>query len=658
MEINVNLNHVQIKDELWSYYMKLVKEKVIPYQYEILNDRIEGAVPSGAINNFKIAAGLVQGEYEGRVFQDSDVAKWLEAVAYCLSWSPDKVLENLADGIIDLLESAQCADGYLNTYFAVKNPGNRWSNLLECHEMYCFGHLAEAAVAYYEATGKRKFLGIMIKYADLICDKFGDEAGKLRGYDGHQESELALMKLYRVTGDEKYLKLARFFLEERGAEPYYFDMEWEKRGRNYYYPHPSDVPPGASRKFNQSHLRPAEQSDAVGHAVRFAYMCTGMSDVAYETGDRELMDACRRLWDSAVDRNMYITGAIGSSRHGEAFTFDYDLPNDRVYGETCASLGMVFFACSMLKNEKDSKYADIMELELYNILLSGIALDGCSFFYVNPLEVNPKSCMYDPEMVKVKPLRQKWFATACCPPNIARTLGSIGKYVYSQTDKVIYVHLYISSETDFTVQGRHMKITNKSRYPRDGKIGFRFDLSDSVETTIAFRVPGWTKKYSIKLNGTELDNYQVNKGYAEVKRLFNSGDTIELDFEMSPRFYRSNDAVRYNAGKVALKVGPIVYCLEEIDNGNNLHNLSVDPTSIPVVGNCLNLPVEYNEIIVDGYKDINQNEKGLYSLCEKQERIRRKLKFIPYFLWCNRNDGEAKEMAVWIRESFVSDENL
>jgi len=651
MEKNISLSNVKIHDEMWSYYMDLVKNKVIPYIYDALNDRVENAEPSGAIRNFKIAAGYAQGEYTGRVFQDSDVAKWLEAVAYYLTWNPDAELEKLADSVIDIVVAAQHEDGYLNTYFTIKEPGKRWTNLYECHEMYCFGHLTEAAIAYYQATGKKKLLNAMIKYADLICENFGSEPGKLRGYDGHQECEIALVKLYKVTGEQKYLDLARFFLEERGAEPYYYDIEWERRGKTYYYPRPSEIPPSRQNKENiQAHKRPREQCEAVGHAVRFAYMATAMSDVAYETGDKDLLNACRRLWNSAVNKRMYITGAIGSTRHGEAFTFDYDLPNDRAYGETCASIGMVFFAYSMLKNEKKAEYADIMELELYNTILVGLGIDGQSFFYVNPLEVNPLSCQYDPDMIKVKPIRQKWFATACCPPNIARLISSLGKYIYSQTEETIYVHLYISSTTDFNVDGKRLTLINQSRYPWDGNIRFITRADEPIDTAIALRIPQWTEAFTVKVNGEEYINFKVENGYAIIQRQFKDGDTIELGLDVKPRFYYSNENVRYNAGKVALKAGPIVYCVEEIDNGDKLHSLLVDTSKQPLIVDTSQWPFRYNKIVVDGYREFSREDGALYTTSTPLRR-ETKVHFIPYFLWGNRNNGQPKEMKVWIRES-------
>jgi DUF1680 family protein len=344
------LNQVTLRDTFWSHYLDLVRQTVIPYQWEALNDRIPDAEPSHAVKNFKIAAGLEAGEYGGLVFQDSDVAKWLEAVGYSLATHPDPALEQLADEVIAIIGKAQQPDGYLNTYFTLKEPGKRWTNLHECHELYCAGHMMEAAVAYLKGTGKRALLDIMCRFADYIDTVFGSEPGKIQGYDGHQEIELALVKLYEVTGNEKYLNLSRFFIDERGKTPNFFVEEWRgRRGLSHWTKKVEGEP---NLAYNQSHKPVREQTEAVGHSVRAVYMYTAMADLAAQTGDEALYNACKRLWSNIITKQMYITGGIGSTHHGEAFTFDYDLPNDTVYAETCASIGLVFFAHRMLKMEQ------------------------------------------------------------------------------------------------------------------------------------------------------------------------------------------------------------------------------------------------------------------------------------------------------------------
>lgn len=360
------------------------------------------------------------------VFQDSDVAKWLEAVAYLLEEKRDSELEALADDVIELLGRAQQPDGYLNTYYTVKEPGKRWTNLRDNHELYCAGHLIEAAVAYFQATGKRRFLDIMCKYADYIGTVFGRGEGQIPGYDGHQEIELALLKLYEATGNENYLKLSQYFIDQRGQQPHYFDQEKEARGETgaFWY--------DGGYRYHQAHIPVREQKQAVGHAVRALYMYTAMAGLAAKTGDESLKQACQTLWENVTKRQMYITGGVGSSAFGESFTFDFDLPNDTVYAETCAAIVLVFWARRMLELEMDGKYVDVMERALYNGTISGMDLDGKRFFYVNPLEVWPKACERHDKR-HVKPVRQKWFSCACCPPNLARLIASIGHYIYSQT---------------------------------------------------------------------------------------------------------------------------------------------------------------------------------------------------------------------------------
>ena len=441
----VPLNKVKISDLFWSKYVELVRNTVIPYQWEALNDRVPDAEPSHAVTNLRIAAGLEEGEFRGFVFQDSDVAKWIEAVGYSLQSHPDSELEAAVDSIIDIIEKAQQPDGYLNTHFTIKQPDKRWTNLHECHELYVAGHMIEAAVAYHEATGKKKLLDIMCRFADYIDTVFGPEPEKIHGYDGHQEIELALVKLYRATGNERYLKLSKYFIDERGKEPNFFNIEWEKRGRYSFWTNTVSKKPDL--KYCQAHKPVREQKSAVGHAVRAVYMYAGMADIAAETGDNELMDACRVLWDNIVSKQMYITGGIGSTHHGEAFTFDYDLPNDTIYAETCASIGLIFFANRMLNIEQKSIYADVMERALYNNVLGAMSLDGKRFFYVNPLEVWPEASEKNPGRFHVKPVRQKWFACACCPPNVARLLTSLNNYIYSKNNNTVYT-FYISGEAE------------------------------------------------------------------------------------------------------------------------------------------------------------------------------------------------------------------
>lgn len=641
---SLQLKDVKINDTFWSNYIRLVQDVVIPYQWEALNDRVTDAEPSHSIRNFKIAAGLEEGEFYGYVFQDTDLAKWLEAVAYRLATHPDAALESLADEAIGLVEKAQQEDGYLNTYFTVKEPGKKWTNLRECHELYTAGHMIEAAVAYYQSTGKRKLLDVMIRFADYIDTVFGPEPDKLKGYDGHQEIELALAKLYHVTGDEKYLKLSKYFIDERGKEPYYFDIESEKRGHTvHFHGHPTQA-----RDYNQTHLPVRMQNTAEGHAVRAVYMCTGMADVAMETGDKELFETCRTLWNNIVSKRMYVTGGIGSVAYGEAFTFDYDLPNDTMYTETCASVGLIFFAHRMLKAEAKSQYADVMESSLYNTVLAGMSYDGKRFFYVNPLEVLPEASEKNKNREHVKPVRQKWFSCACCPPNVARLLMSLGQYIYTVGENTIYTHLYIGGESTIDMEGTPVKLAQETNYPWDGKIKLKVSVPQSKKFKIALRIPGWCKEYAIEKNGRKLEvGSVINNGYVMLDGVWDDADLIELNLSMPIEQIQSNPKVRANAGRLALQRGPLVYCLEEIDNGSNLSAISMSLDA--------KLTAEYDGNLLDGAVTIKGNayrtddsewDGQLYRTARENEKPV-KFKAVPYCMWGNRTPGE---MLVWFRQ--------
>ncbi len=636
------LKNIMISDSFWNKYIKLVHEVVIPYQWDAINDRVEDAEPSHAIKNFRIAAGLEQGEFYGFVFQDTDLAKWLEAVAYRLETHPDKNLEELADEAIELIEKAQQADGYLNTYFTIKEPGRRWTNLTECHELYTAGHMIEAAVAYYRATGKRKLLDVMCRFADHIASVFGTEPGKLRGYDGHQEIELALVKLYEATGEEKYLKLSKYFIDERGRKPNYFELETARPDYKKHFPGDAMM----SKEYNQSHLPVREQDTAEGHSVRAVYMLTGMADLAALTQDGELLEACRRLWKNIVQKRMYITGGIGSTSEGEAFSFDYDLPNDTMYTETCASIGLIFFANRMLKAEPISSYADVMERALYNNVLAGMSMDGKSFFYVNPLEVWPEASEKSPIKKHVKAVRQKWFGCACCPPNVARLLSSLGQYIYTTDENTLYTHLYIGGEAKTDIAGTQTVIRQTTNYPWDGKVILEVRPEIEKEFGIALRIPDWCDSYSISVNGVSVTP-EIKDGYAIIQRNWKQGDRIELNLDMDIKLMQSNPLVRSNAGKLALQRGPLVYCLEETDNGENLSTISIPVDS--------NLTAEFDPETAGGVVVITGNayrtetcgwDENLYRTAKIEEKPTT-IKAVPYCVWGNRNPGE---MLVWIRQ--------
>ena len=640
---NVPLRQVTIDDKFWNHYTKLVKDVIIPYQRQALNDEIPDVEPSHALENFRIAAGEAEGEFYGEVFQDSDVAKWLEAIAYSLTTQRDPELEKVADDAIDLIARAQQPDGYLNTFFIIGDRmGRRWSNLLEAHELYSAGHLIEAAVAYYEATGKSKFLDVVCRYADHIDSVFGAGPGKLKGYPGHQEIELALVKLYKVTKDERYLNLARYFVDERGQKPNYLQLEYEQSSDKSRYKNP----PEWGVKYSQAHLPVREQTTAEGHAVRATYLYSAMADLALETGDDELAEACKRLWENVTQRRMYVTGGIGSQAYSECFTFDYDLPNDTAYTETCASIGLIFWAQRMLNFDPDSQYADILEQALYNGALAGMSLDGKRFFYVNPLEVWPEACTKRHDKRHVKTTRQGWFSCACCPPNLARLLASLGQYAYSYCRDEIYVHLFMAGTAEVSVNDISVRLTQRTNYPWDGKVEFEVNPSETSEFTLALRIPGWCAYPSLRINGRHVElKTIIEKGYAKIARLWVKGDRVELDLPMEvKRIYAPN--LRMNAGKVALRRGPIVYCLEEVDNGSVLTDISLPRDAAFKSEFYPDLLGGIVAISSEALRRAQSSGEGLYTE-QPPRQISVSITAIPYYAWNNRGEGE---MLVWIRE--------
>lgn len=627
------LKDVRVTDGFFSDYAELVRTEVIPYQWEALNDRIPGAEKSGCIHNFRIAAGEEEGEFVGMVFQDSDLGKWLEAVAYSLTTHPDKKLEAVADDVIDLMARAQRPDGYMDTYFIIKEPHNRWKCLRDCHELYCAGHILEAAVAYYKATGKRRFLDVMKKYMDYILTVFGTEEGKLHGYPGHEEIELALCRLYDVTGEKKYLDLAQYFINQRGTEPNYFIEELKTRGDSFHW----DGNDKQGMEYFQANQPVRRQKDAVGHSVRAVYLYSGMADVAMRTQDESLKEACRTLFRSIAEKRMYVTGGIGSTYNGEAFTFDYDLPNDTAYAESCASIGLIFFMQRMLEMDGDAVYGDVMERALYNTVLSGMGLDGKAFFYVNPLEVFPEADLKDPNKHHVKIERQKWFACACCPPNIARLLADLGQYIYRKDENGVAVDLFIGSEVK-VADG--VTLTQNSQVPFGGKVSFKLSCPNGTKLTLRVRKPFWTDGVTCDAEMTEKNGYLV------VEKVWNDGDTVFFDFAMPVRRVYASPYVRQDLGKVCLMRGPLVYCLEEADNGNNLHLVSLPEESEIALGQGEGVLSGMTTLKAKGLRIVPE-EGTLYrgAPCRRKEETQ--LTFIPYFAWANRGVGE---MTVWVRE--------
>jgi len=638
---SLELNKINIKDDFWSKHIDLVREVILPYQWEVMNDRIEGAESSHCLDNFRIAAGRAKGEFYGVVFQDTDVAKWLEAVGFSLSCYKDEELEKTADEVIDLIAKAQCADGYLNTYFTIKEPGQRWRYLCEGHELYTAGHFMEAATAYYKATGKRKLLDCICRFADLICDTFGYEDGKIHGYPGHQEAEIGLIKIYEVTGEKKYLDQAKYFIDARGMGENYFLKEMHRKDYHLIFPEFVNYEP----QYSQSHMPVREQKTAEGHAVRAVYMLCAMADLAYAYKDKALIKACKALWNNITKQRMYITGGIGSSGILERFTTDYDLPNEYNYSESCASIGLALFGLRMNQITRDSSYMDVAERALYNTILSGIALDGKSFFYVNPLEVWPTACMPRTSKGHVKPIRQKWFGVACCPTNIARTLASLGQYIYGADEEngQLYVNLFVSNEVEIKFMDAVVSMRLKTRFPVENKMGIQVLNVPKEGMTLAVRIPDYAKDYKITVDNTLL-TYEIEKGYAIIK--LQKSCFINVMFEAPARFMRANPSVRPDVGKVAITRGPMVYCLEEVDNGENLSAVFVD-TSKELTENAVNKLGGIVEITAKGQRVSREGwGNGLYKDSEfKLEPA--VIKAVPYCYWNNRGAGE---MAVWIKE--------
>ena len=636
------LTGMQVTDRFFAPRIDLVRTQMLPYQWEALNDRLKDTEPSHCIENFRIAAGISRGEYHGMVFQDSDLYKWLEAVAYQLAVRPDPSLREAADSAIRLIGQAQTPEGYLNTYYQTHPDERRFSNLQNNHELYCAGHLIEAAVAFAQAVGDTRLLDVARRYADLIDRVFGPEEGKLHGYPGHEIIEMALVRLFRLTGEERYLRLARYFIDQRGQAPLYFEEEARHDGNRDFVWNETFM----RYQYYQAGKPVREQTEAEGHAVRAVYLYSGMADVAAETGDQTLFEACRTLFDNIVSRRMYITGAIGSTHVGEAFTYDYDLPNESVYAETCAQIGLCFFAQRMLNSEMDGRYADVIERTLYNSVLSGMSLDAKRFFYVNPLEVVPEACEKDDRLRHVKPQRQKWFGCACCPPNLARFLGSLPSYAFSAGGDTLYMHLYIGGEVRVALAHAEVHLSVESDYPWDGRV--RLTVHTPGEYGIAVRISGWCRGYELKVNGESVSSEPV-RGYVSLNRVWREEDMVELNLKMPVTLMRANPAVRADTGKLCVVRGPLVYSLEEADNGKDLHLLRLPLQTAFEVHDEPQLLGGIRTIRCNAFRRSKSFAEGqLYApVCGAEEMTETQLTWIPYFAWANREPGE---MAVWIRE--------
>ena len=630
------LQNVKVEGGFWGRLTELAREVIIPYQWEVMNDRVKGVPPSGVVRNFRIAAGKAKGDFTGYRFQDSDLGKWLEAVAYSLISHPDAKLERTADRVIDLVAEAQTKDGYLDTYYQITGIGKRWTNVRDDHEMYVAGHMLEGAVAYFQATGKRTFLDVMIRNIEHIAKRFGPRRGQTRGYPGHQEIELALVKLYRLEGEQRYLDLASFFIDERVATPSFYDREKKARKETSHWTDPLGM------KYFQAHAPIREQKEAVGHAVRAMYMYCGVADVAKETSDKGLVKVLKTLWRNVVDRRMYVTGAVGSQGNGEMFTYDYDLPNETSYAETCASIGLIFWAQRMLRIDVDGEYTDVMERALYNGALTGVSLDGKHFFYANPLASTP-----NPDRPGKK-LRPGWYGCACCPPNLARLMTSLGSYIYGQSKQTLFVHLFANSDATFTMgKGTVALAQKKTQYPWDETVSIKVNPDEARKFRLAIRIPGWCRKPALKVNGKRIAlDTLVRKGYAIIDRTWAPGDRVELVLPMPVERVYMPTAVKADVGRVALQRGPVVYCLEEADNGKQIDLVKLPRNAALKVKKGRIGDVAVPMIHAEGVRLSTPTTEGISTQAPQAKKTR--LVAVPYHLWANRGEGE---MQVWIRET-------
>lgn len=596
---------VKLTAGFWASRQETNRKVTIPHVFRQCEE-------TGRIRNFEIAAGLAQGQFEGIYFNDSDVHKMIEGIALDLALCPDPTLERQLDELIAKIAAAQQPDGYLNTYFTLVEPDKRWTDLPVKHELYIAGHLFEAAVAHFQATGKRTLLDVATRFADHIDSVFGDH--RLIGVCGHEEIELALVKLAEATGEERYFRLAEWFINKRGY---------------------------SGAEYCQDHKPVREQSEVVGHAVRAMYLYCAMADIAMRTGDPGLIGALGRLWQDLTKRRMYITGGVGPSAHNEGFTTPYDLPNETAYAETCAAIGLVFWSQRMFLLHGRSEYVDVLERALYNGVISGVSLTGDRFFYVNPLASRGNHH------------RQPWFECACCPPNILRLLPQVGGMMYAtgraERDAgmpAIYVNLYAASEARVQLGDTPVVIIQKTRYPWDGEVNFTIRPARPCEFELKLRLPEWCDNASVTDGLKTQEARAGNDGYVELARRWQPGTQITLQMEMPVRRIVAHPKVVANLGRVALMRGPLVYCLEATDNGGSVYDIAVprDATLKP----------EWWPDVLGGI--IVLRGKGLRRVPDELDRLYRPVSdepttpvtAIPYYAWDHR---EAGEMIVWIPET-------
>lgn len=636
----VPFTDVKISDKFWEPRLVTNRDVTITYDFAKCEE-------TGRIANFDVAAGRIEGKFRGHFgFNDSDVFKVIEGASYSLALYPDAELEKYIDELVGKIAAAQTEDGYIYTANTIGEYADkiyccvseeRWSDLKSGHELYNVGHMYEAAVAHYQATGKRDFLDVAVKNADLLCRVFGP--GRNRGVPGHQEVEIGLVKLYRVTGDDKYLKLAKFFLDERG----------NAKGHELL------------GSYNQDHKAVVEQSEAVGHAVRAQYMYSAMADVAALTGDNDYIEAMKRIWEDVVSKKQYITGGVGARHAGESFGNDYELPNKTAYNETCAAIANAMWNHRMFLLDGDGKYIDVLERVLYNGFLSGVSLGGDKFFYPNPLASDGKYKFN----INESATRWPWFDCSCCPTNVVRFMPSLGGYIYAQRDNSLYVNLFIEGMGIVKMGENAVKVVQQTDYPWEGRIKIKVEPERADEFLVCVRIPGWARnqpmpselyryvdksdeEIGLKVNGAAV-RADIEKGYARIGRRWKKGDELELNLPMRIRRVVCNEKVEANGGRVALERGPIVFCAEGVDNGGQVFNI--------VLADDVELDAEYREDMLGGVMVITGKVCGLYSSADGKSVETREQDFaaIPYYAWSHRGSGE---MLVWLARWVMLDFNV
>ncbi|KAB7786785.1 glycoside hydrolase family 127 protein [Bifidobacterium cebidarum] len=650
---------VSITSKFWGRYRSMTVNNALPYQWRALNDEVPVDVPDGtawgengsqfshSMRNLRIAAGREPGSFSGQPFQDTDVSKWLEAASYALGFAgenPDiniDELEQQVNEVVDLFADAQDKDGYIDTKFEIDLPADqRFRGLRWSHELYTMGHLIEAAVANWESTGSTKALNVARRAASCIDQHFGDGEGKVHGPDGHPEIELALARLYKATGERRWLDLAAWFIRVRGMDPEFFDEQDHAGGPQFY----KDLHMPLSYFIMQKPVLDLDKAE--GHAVRLLYMATAIAEVGQLLDDARMLAAAERLWTNIVRHRMYVTGNVGSCQIGESFSYDDDLPNDLGYGETCASVAMLFFGKALMETHPTGAVADVMELELFNGMLAGIQLDGTRYFYVNPLEADPAASNGNPTKAHVLTRRAGWFDCACCPANIVRLIASLDRYLYTVKGNTIYAHQYIANKTDF---GNGLVIEQSQPgegYPWSGDIEFQISNPEGLQRSLAVRIPAWSAKWTLDIDGRRT-YVQPRDGFIAID-VSKPETHIKLVLDMSVRCLRASLNVKADAGKLAVARGPIVYCMEEVDNPHDLWTYSM-PVNAQVSEHYDAKLLDGVEVLkFGGVRDVQENT-GLYIAVDKPvERRAAELTMIPYYAWCNRTEGQ---MQVWVRET-------